>query len=87
LLKELDLSEEEFPAFLASAAKLKRAKRDGSEARGIAGRKFALIFEKASTRTPCAFEVTAHDQGAHITYLGSVPTSARRRLSPIPPGR
>lgn len=70
LLKELDLTKDEFLALLASAARLKRAKHDGSETQELAGRNFALIFEKASTRTLCAFEVASHDQGAHITYLG-----------------
>ncbi len=70
LLKELDLTKVEFLAFLATAARLKRAKHGGSETQMLTGRNFALIFEKASTRTLCAFEVAAHDQGAHITYLG-----------------
>jgi ornithine carbamoyltransferase len=70
LLKELDLSKAQFLAFLDMAARLKRAKRDGCEARELAGRNFALIFEKASARTRCAFEVAADDQGTHVTYLG-----------------
>ena len=70
LLKELDLHKAEFLCYLDTAASLKRAKRDGSEAAELAGRNIALVFEKSSTRTRCAFEVAAHDQGAHVTYLG-----------------
>ena len=70
LLKELDLTKERFLGFLDLAATLKRAKQDGSESPRLTGTNFALIFEKASTRTRCAFEVAAHDQGAPVTYLG-----------------
>jgi ornithine carbamoyltransferase len=70
LLKELDLNKAEFLNLLEHAATLKRAKRDGSESRQLTGMNFALIFEKASTRTRCAFEVAARDQGAQVTYLG-----------------
>ncbi|TPG31882.1 ornithine carbamoyltransferase [Mycolicibacterium hodleri] len=70
LLKELDLTKDQFLGLLATAAKLKRGKNGGSETAQLTGKNFALIFEKASTRTLCAFEVAAHDQGAHITYLG-----------------
>ncbi|CAN5667038.1 hypothetical protein BH09ACT8_BH09ACT8_15490 [soil metagenome] len=66
MLKELDLTKQEFLALLATAARLKRAKHNGTEIAQLIGRNFALIFEKASTRTLCAFEVAAHDQGAHI---------------------
>ena len=70
LLKELDLDKNEFLSLLDVAAELKHAKQVGSEAPRLTGKNFALIFEKASTRTRCAFEVGAHDQGAHVTYLG-----------------
>jgi len=50
---------------------LKRAKYAGNENRRLSGKNIALIFEKTSTRTRCAFEVAAHDQGAHVTYLDS----------------
>jgi ornithine carbamoyltransferase len=70
LLKVLDLDKAEFLQFLDRAGTLKRAKRDGCEDRSLVGKNFALIFEKASTRTRCAFEVAAGDQGAHVTYLG-----------------
>ncbi|BBY65832.1 ornithine carbamoyltransferase [Mycolicibacterium helvum] len=70
LLKELDLDKRAFLDLLDLAAELKRDKQSGSEVPRLTGRNFALIFEKASTRTRCAFEVAAHDQGAHVTYLG-----------------
>ncbi|WP_167104585.1 ornithine carbamoyltransferase [Mycobacterium sp. DL592] len=70
LLKELDLDKNEFLALLDGAAELKRAKQAGVETPKLTGKNLALIFEKASTRTRCAFEVAAHDQGAHVTYLG-----------------
>ncbi len=68
-LKELDLTPEEWRSLLDLAAELKTAKRAGTEVPRLRGRNIALIFEKASTRTRCAFEVAAHDQGAHVTYL------------------
>ncbi|MFD0690477.1 ornithine carbamoyltransferase [Actinomadura fibrosa] len=69
LLRELDLSPEEFRHLLDLAAALKAAKYGGTERPALAGRDIALIFEKPSTRTRCAFETAAHDQGAHTTYL------------------
>jgi ornithine carbamoyltransferase len=68
-LKESDLTPDEFRALLDFAAELKAAKREGREERRLAGRNIALIFEKTSTRTRCAFEVAAADQGASTTYL------------------
>ncbi len=70
LLKELDLTKDEFLALVDRAAQLKAAKAAGTETPSLTGRNIALIFEKASTRTRCAFEVAAHQQGAHVTYLG-----------------
>ena len=52
------------------SANLKKAKYAGTEQQMLKGKNIALIFEKDSTRTRCAFEVAAHDQGAHVTYLG-----------------
>lgn len=66
----LDFTPEEIGFLLTLAADLKRAKYAGIETPRLAGKNIALIFEKASTRTRCAFEVAAHDQGAHVTYLG-----------------
>jgi ornithine carbamoyltransferase len=55
---------------LKLSADLKAAKYSGYERPRLVGKNIALIFEKASTRTRCAFEVAAYDQGAHVTYLG-----------------
>ena len=52
------------------ARDLKRAKYAGTEQKTLEGKNIALIFEKSSTRTRCAFETAAYDQGAHVTYLG-----------------
>ncbi|MEU0404059.1 ornithine carbamoyltransferase [Streptomyces sp. NPDC006197] len=68
-LKELDFTAEEFRALIALAAELKAAKKAGTEVQRLRGRNIALIFEKTSTRTRCAFEVAAADQGASTTYL------------------
>ena len=69
-LKLLDFTPEEITYLLNLAAELKKAKKNGTEKEYLKGRNIALIFEKASTRTRCAFEVAAYDQGAHVTYLG-----------------
>ncbi|WP_314224607.1 ornithine carbamoyltransferase [Streptomyces zaehneri] len=68
-LKELDFTEEEFRGLIELAAELKAAKKAGTEIQHLRGRNIALIFEKTSTRTRCAFEVAAADQGASTTYL------------------
>ncbi len=65
-----DLSPTEFQYYLKLAAKLKQDKKEGKEIQTLSGKNFALIFEKDSTRTRCAFEVAARDQGAATTYLG-----------------
>jgi ornithine carbamoyltransferase len=69
-LKLLDFSSEEIQFLLKLSADLKAAKYGGYEQPRLTGKNIALIFEKSSTRTRCAFEVAAHDQGAHVTYLG-----------------
>ena len=69
-LKLLDFTPKEINFFLDLAMDLKKAKYAGTEQARLKGKNIALIFEKASTRTRCAFEVAAHDQGAHVTYLG-----------------
>ncbi|MEU1312161.1 ornithine carbamoyltransferase [Streptomyces cinnamoneus] len=68
-LKETDLTAEEFHSLIELAAELKAAKRAGTEQPCLQGRNIALLFEKTSTRTRCAFEVAAADQGARTTYL------------------
>ncbi|HOK38230.1 MAG TPA: ornithine carbamoyltransferase [Bacteroidales bacterium] len=69
-LKELDFTKEELVFLLNLSKDLKNAKYAGTEQPRLTGKNIALIFEKTSTRTRCAFEVAAHDQGAHVTYLG-----------------
>ncbi|MDD3858662.1 MAG: ornithine carbamoyltransferase [Bacteroidales bacterium] len=69
-LKELDFTKEELVFMLNLAKELKSAKYAGTEQQKLKGKNIALIFEKDSTRTRCAFEVAALDQGAHVTYLG-----------------
>lgn len=68
-LKEIDFTPKEWKHLLDLAAQLKAAKYAGTEQQMMKGKNIALIFEKTSTRTRCAFEVAAHDQGAHVTYL------------------
>ena len=68
-VKEVDFTPQEWTFLLDLAAELKRAKYAGSEQPRLTGKNIALIFEKTSTRTRCAFEVAAFDQGAHVTYL------------------
>ncbi|HXL92144.1 MAG TPA: ornithine carbamoyltransferase [Streptosporangiaceae bacterium] len=69
-LKELDFTGDELRYLIALGGQLKAAKAAGYERPCLTGRNIALIFEKTSTRTRSAFEVAAHDQGAHVTYLG-----------------
>jgi ornithine carbamoyltransferase len=69
-LKLLDFTPEEIRFLLDLSIDLKKAKYGGYEEKRLNGKNIALIFEKASTRTRCAFEVAAFDQGAHVTYLG-----------------
>lgn len=69
-LKLLDFTSEEIKYMLNLAVDLKKAKYAGTEQPKMKGKNIALIFEKTSTRTRCSFEVAAHDQGAHVTYLG-----------------
>ena len=69
LLKLTDFTPDQINALLDLAAELKAAKKAGRETQRLRGKNIALIFEKTSTRTRCAFEVAAHDQGAQVTYL------------------
>src|ERR1700728_2736607 len=87
LLKDTDLTRTEFLSVLDLSVRLREEKRSNHEERRLVGRNIALIFEKTSTRTRAAFEIAAHDQGAHTTYLGpgetqiglkeSIPDTAR----------
>src|SRR5437762_3606753 len=69
-LNLVDFSADEIVYLLDLAAELKAAKKEGREEQRLVGREIALLFEKDSTRTRCAFEVAAYDQGAHVTFLG-----------------
>lgn len=69
LLDIADLSREEIVGLIEQARELKVARREGRETPRLAGRHICLVFEKTSTRTRVAFEVAAHEQGAHVTYL------------------
>lgn len=70
-LKLLDYTPAEIMSLLQLAAQLKSEKTNGVEQQRLTGKNIALIFEKTSTRTRCAFEVAAYDQGANVTYLDS----------------
>jgi len=69
-LKLDDFTPEEIRYLLDLAAELKIEKAEGRERPRLAGKNIALIFEKTSTRTRCAFEVASYDQGGRVTYLG-----------------
>jgi ornithine carbamoyltransferase len=75
LLSLVHHSERDLHYLLDLSRDLKRAKYSGTERRSLAGKNIALIFEKTSTRTRCAFEVAAYDEGAHVTYID--PTSSQ----------
>ena len=81
LLKEIDLSAEEFLYLVDLGGQLKIQKQLGQRASRLEGRNVALIFEKSSTRTRSAFEVAAHDEGGHVTYLGPDDSQLGRKES------
>ena len=78
-LKLLDFTPAEIQRFLDTAAELKAKKKAGTPHRYLEGKNVALIFEKTSTRTRCAFEVAAQDLGMGSTYLGPHRLSNRRK--------
>lgn len=80
-LKLLDFTPKEIKFLLELSADLKKAKYAGTEQKTLTGKNIALIFEKASTRTRCAFEVAAYDQGANVTYLGPTGTQIGKKES------
>jgi ornithine carbamoyltransferase len=80
-LKLLDFSTKEINFLLELSESLKKAKYAGTEQPQLKNKNIALIFEKASTRTRCAFEVAAHDQGAQVTYLGPSGTQIGQKES------
>src|SRR5437764_1265151 len=65
-----DFTPDEIVQLLDLSAELKAEKKERRETQHLVGREIALIFEKDSTRTRCAFEVAAYDQGAHVTFIG-----------------
>ncbi len=81
LLKETDLTSAEFLYLVNLAAWLRSEKQHRRSGRRLAGRSIALIFEKTSTRTRSAFEVAAHDEGGHVTYLGPEESQLGRKES------
>ena len=80
-LKLLDFSPKEIKFLLDLSMDLKKAKYAGTEQQRLKGKNIALIFEKASTRTRCAFEVAAFDQGALVSYLGPSGTQIGKKES------
>lgn len=81
LLREADLSRDEFLYLVDLASRCRTEKHLGFRRHRLAGRSIALIFEKTSTRTRSAFEVAAHDEGAHVTYLGPEDSQLGRKES------
>lgn len=81
LLTLMDYTKEEISWLLELAAQLKKDKLEGTEWERLGGKNIVLIFEKDSTRTRCAFEVAAYDQGAHVTYLGPVGSQMGKKES------
>jgi ornithine carbamoyltransferase len=80
-LKIADFTPDELLFLLDLAARLKDARGKGTEPRLLRGKKIVLIFEKDSTRTRCAFETAAWDQGAHATYLGAAGSQMGKKES------
>jgi ornithine carbamoyltransferase len=80
-LKLEDYTAEEITYLLEFSKALKARKYAGAEEQRLKGKNIALIFEKTSTRTRCAFEVAAYDQGAHVTYLGPTGTQIGHKES------
>jgi ornithine carbamoyltransferase len=81
LLNMQDFTPRDIRFLLDLAAELKRAKYAGNEVPRLSGKNVALIFEKTSTRTRCAFEVAVHDQGGHVTYIDSSSSQLGRKES------
>jgi ornithine carbamoyltransferase len=81
LLNMQDFVPRDIRFLLDLSAELKRAKYAGTEVPRLSGKNIALIFEKTSTRTRCAFEVAVHDQGGHVTYIDSSSSQLGRKES------
>lgn len=80
-LKLLDFTPQEIKFLLELSADLKKAKYAGTEQQKLKGKNIVLLFEKDSTRTRCAFEVAAFDQGARVTYLGPSGSQMKKKES------
>lgn len=80
-LKLLDFKPQEIKFLLELSSELKRAKYAGTEQQKLKGKNIVLLFEKDSTRTRCAFEVAAFDQGARVTYLGPSGSQMKKKES------
>jgi ornithine carbamoyltransferase len=81
LLNMQDFTPRDIRFLLDLATELKRAKYAGTEVPRLSGKNIALIFEKTSTRTRCAFEVAVHDQGGHVTYIDASSSQLGRKES------
>jgi len=86
-LRELDFSPAEWHELLALTADLKAARKSGTEVPRLGGANLALIFEKTSTRTRSAFEVAAHQQGAHVTQMDGNSSQLGHKESPADTAR
>ena len=80
-LKLMDFSSDEIQDLIDFSIELKEANKSSNEKQMLISKNIALIFEKSSTRTRCAFEVAAYDQGAHVTYLGPTGTQIGNKES------
>ena len=86
-LKELDFSPAEWRELLDLTGQLKDARKAGAEVPRLSGANIALIFEKTSTRTRSAFEVAAHQQGAHVTQMDGNSSQLGHKESPADTAR
>ncbi|MBW6187066.1 ornithine carbamoyltransferase subunit F, partial [Pseudomonas aeruginosa] len=86
-LRLLDFSQKDIRYLLDLSHKLKKSKYSGIEEQRLKGKNIAMIFEKDSTRTRCAFEVAAYDQGANVTYLGPTGSQIGKKESIIDTAR
>ncbi|QFP41544.1 ornithine carbamoyltransferase [Borrelia miyamotoi] len=86
-LRLLDFTQKDIRYLLDLSHKLKKSKHLGVEEQRLKGKNIAMIFEKDSTRTRCAFEVAAYDQGANVTYLGPTGTQIGKKESIIDTAR
>ncbi|MBI5028837.1 MAG: ornithine carbamoyltransferase subunit F, partial [Actinobacteria bacterium] len=86
-LKEQDFTPGEWRALLDLTGELKAARAAGTEVQRLSGANIALIFEKTSTRTRSAFEVAAHQQGAHVTQMDGNSSQLGHKESPADTAR